>query len=55
MRKAQPFILTIAIATAFTSAQAADIEKQLPERWERNDREQSLMGDFEQDLHRIPS
>ena len=55
MRTSQPFILTIAIASVFQTAFTAEIEKQLPERWERNDREQSLMGDFEQDIHRIPS
>ena len=55
MRSFQPYILTIAIASLTPSVFAAEVEKQLPERWERNDREQALMGDFQQDISRIPS
>ncbi len=55
MRAAQPLILTIAVATLLQPVHAADIEKQLPERWERNDREEVLMDDFQQDIQRIPA
>ncbi len=37
------------------TAKGADIEKQLPERWQRNDREQGFIDDFQQDISRIPS
>ena len=55
MRAAQPLILTIAVATLLQPVHAAEIEKQLPERWERNDREEVLMDDFQQDIQRIPA
>ncbi len=55
MRATHPFVLTLAIATIIPATHAADIEKQLPERWERNDREESLMGGFQQEISRIPS
>jgi hypothetical protein len=55
MRASQRIILTITATSMLHAVNAADIEKQLPERWERNDREQGFMEDFQQDISRIPS
>ncbi len=55
MRAAHPLILSFAITSLIQVAHGADIEQQLPERWQRNDREHDLIGEFEQGISRIPS
>ena len=55
MRAKQPFLFTLAAALALpvTLSTAAEPELQLPERWQPNENEQTMLGSFERDVNAI--